>query len=157
MMNGTVKKLASALLVCIALGGCASGGSRVDPLEPMNRAVFAFNETADEYVLQPVARGYRSLVPEFLRSGVSNMFSNLEDVWIGVNNLMQGKVNDGAVDFARFTWNTTIGLLGFFDVSSAMNLPKHNEDFGQTLGRWGVGTGPYLVLPIFGPSSGSTM
>jgi phospholipid-binding lipoprotein MlaA len=153
MMTGTLTRIASALLVCIALGGCASSGTRGDPFEPVNRAVFAFNETTDEYVLQPVARGYRSLVPEFLRTGVSNMFSNLEDVWTGVNNLLQGKVNDGAVDFARFTWNTTIGLLGFFDVSTAMNLPKHNEDFGQTLGRWGVGTGPYLVLPIFGPSN----
>jgi phospholipid-binding lipoprotein MlaA len=148
-----LRKLASLLALCAALGGCATTGAPGDPFEPVNRAVFSFNEKADEYVLAPVARGYRAVVPDFLRTGVGNMFSNLEDLWIGVNNILQGKVNDGAQDFARFTWNTTIGLLGFFDVSTSFNLPKHNEDFGQTLGRWGVGTGPYLVLPIFGPSN----
>jgi phospholipid-binding lipoprotein MlaA len=148
-----MKKLTSALLFA-ALSGCATTpGTPGDPLEPFNRAMFTFNEKVDETVLQPVARGYRALLPEFVRTGVSNFFSNLEDLWIGVNNLLQGKITDGAQDFARFTWNSTIGLLGFLDVASEMDIPKHNEDFGQTLGRWGVDTGPYLVLPIFGPSN----
>jgi phospholipid-binding lipoprotein MlaA len=146
-------KLSIALLLLACLCGCAGGGVRVDPLEPLNRVVFTFNDKVDENVLQPVARGYRAAVPEFLRTGLTNMYANLEDLWIGVNNLLQGKVTDGAIDFTRFTWNTTVGLLGFFDVASAWDLPKHNEDFGQTLGRWGLGTGPYLVLPLFGPSN----
>ena len=153
MKKSSFQRFASVLFLCAGLAGCATGGSGVDPLEPMNRAVFTFNDKVDEAVLQPVARGYRSVLPEFLRTGITNMFSNLDDVWVGINNLLQGKVNEGAQDFARFTWNSTIGLLGFFDVSTAMDLPKHNEDFGQTLGRWGVGTGPYLVLPFFGPSN----
>jgi phospholipid-binding lipoprotein MlaA len=146
------RRLASALLLCLVLAGCATPGSTTDPLEPMNRVVFAFNEKVDEVVLTPVARGYRALFPEFVRTGVTNMFSNLEDVWIGVNNLLQGKVREGAQDFTRVTWNSTLGILGFFDVATAFELPKHNEDFGQTLGWYGVGTGPYLVLPLFGPS-----
>jgi phospholipid-binding lipoprotein MlaA len=157
MMFARMNKPASALaavLFATVLAGCATGGGAAgDPLEPMNRVVFTFNEKVDEAVLQPVARGYRSLVPEFLRNGVTNMFSNLDDLWVGANNVLQGKVNHGAQDLARFTWNTTVGVLGFFDVATTMDLPKHNEDFGQTLGRWGVGTGPYLVLPIFGPSN----
>src|SRR4051812_19629109 len=142
----------SALLLSGALAGCATRGATGDPLEPMNRAVFTFNEKVDENVLQPVARGYRAVLPQFVRTGVTNMFANLDDLWIGINNLLQGKVTDGAIDFTRFTWNSTVGLLGFFDVASAWDLPKHNEDFGQTLGRWGLSTGPYLVLPLFGPS-----
>ena len=153
MKTAPLKRIAAVLALAGLLSGCATGGSSVDPFEPMNRVVFTFNDKVDQAVLQPVARGYRAVLPEFLRTGVTNMFSNLEDVWIGINNALQGKVNDGAQDLARFTWNTTLGLLGFFDVSSAMDLPKHNEDFGQTLGRWGVGTGPYLVLPFFGPSN----
>lgn len=142
--------------MCVAgmLAGCAStGGHPQDPLEPVNRAVFRFNETVDENVLQPVARGYRAVLPGLVRTGVTNFFSNLEDVWIGVNNVLQGKLGEGVQDFARFTFNTTFGLLGILDVSTDFQLPKHNEDFGQTLGRWGLGTGPYLVLPLFGPSN----
>ena len=148
------KKLTFVLALACLLGGCASTGGRTgDPLEPLNRGVFRFNDTVDEAVLQPVARGYRRVLPAFVRTGVTNFFGNLDDLWIGVNNLLQGKVTDGAIDFTRFTWNSTVGLLGFFDVASAWDLPKHNEDFGQTLGRWGMGTGPYLVLPLFGPSN----
>jgi phospholipid-binding lipoprotein MlaA len=147
------KKPLTALVVGLALGGCASaGGTSRDPLEPLNRAVFSFNEMVDETVLQPVARGYRAVVPAFARTGVTNFFSNLDDLWIGVNNLLQAKIADGLQDFERFTFNSTVGILGLIDVASAMDIPKHNEDFGQTAGRWGAGTGPYLVLPIFGPS-----
>lgn len=145
-------RLLAALVLSTVFSGCATTGSTSDPLEPMNRVVFNFNEKVDQVILTPVARGYRTVFPEFLRTGVTNMFSNLEDVWIGVNNLLQGKVREGAQDFSRVTWNSTLGILGFFDVATAFELPKHNEDFGQTLGWWGVGTGPYLVLPLFGPS-----
>ena len=143
-------KLCSALFFCAALAGCAS--TPQDPLEPFNRAVFNFNDKVDQVVLQPVARGYRAAVPEIARTGVTNFFANLDDLWIGANNLLQGKLSDGLQDFVRFTFNSTFGIFGFVDVASGMDIPKHNEDFGQTLGRWGVGTGPYLMLPIFGPS-----
>jgi phospholipid-binding lipoprotein MlaA len=140
-------------LVGVMSGCAASGGHPQDPFEPFNRTVFRFNETVDEAVLQPVARGYRAVLPELVRTGVSNFFSNLEDIWIAANNFLQGKPVQGVEDVARFVFNSTIGLLGVLDVSTDFNLPKHNEDFGQTLGRWGADTGPYVVLPFFGPSN----
>ena len=141
-------------VLVFALAGCAApGGNPRDPIEPFNRAMFSFNETVDEAVLQPVAKGYRAILPELVRTGVGNVFSNLEDIFIAVNNILQGKVADGVQDLERFIFNTTFGLLGVIDVSTDFNLPKHNEDFGQTLGRWGLDTGPYLVMPVFGSSS----
>jgi len=132
-----------------ALGGCATtGGNPADPLEGFNRAVFSFNDGADKLVIKPLAVGYKTVLPGFARTGVTNFFSNLGDIWIGINNVLQGKVGEGASDFGRFAMNTTIGILGLFDVASGAGLEKHNEDFGQTLGRWGVGSGAYLVLPV---------
>jgi phospholipid-binding lipoprotein MlaA len=137
-----------------ALGGCAtSANNPADPLEPLNRKVFAFNDTVDKAVLKPVAQGYRAVVPPLARTGVTNFFSNLEDPWISANNLFQGKVESALGDFLRFVFNSTIGLLGVLDVASEMGLEKHNEDFGQTLGRWGLGSGAYVVLPFLGPST----
>jgi phospholipid-binding lipoprotein MlaA len=151
---GRLRLAVASLALAGFLCGCASiGASPSDPLEPINRAVFSFNEGLDNAVLKPVARTYQAALPEFVRIGVSNFFSNLDDLWIGLNNVMQGKVGDGVQDWARFVFNSTFGVLGFFDISSDFNLPKHNEDLGQTLGRWGVGSGAYLVLPLFGPSS----
>jgi phospholipid-binding lipoprotein MlaA len=142
------------LALLVGLGGCATtGGNPRDPLEGLNRAVFTFNDGADKLVIKPLAIGYKTLLPTFARTGVSNFFANLGDIWIGINNVLQGKVRDGAGDFGRFALNTTVGILGFFDVASNAGLDKHNEDFGQTLGRWGVGSGAYLVLPFLGPSS----
>ena len=142
------------LLLLTALGGCATtGGNPHDPLEGYNRAMFSFNEGVDKAIVKPVASGYKTVMPEFARTGVTNFFSNLRDPWIGVNNILQGKVGAGASDFGRFAVNTTVGILGLFDVASNAGLEKHNEDFGQTLGRWGVGSGAYVVLPILGPSS----
>ncbi|MFM9969283.1 MAG: VacJ family lipoprotein [Burkholderiales bacterium] len=153
MGRGIGKRL-SILILVSAITGCASpGGHPQDPFEPFNRTMFSINETVDEAVLQPVARGYRAVLPELVRNGVSNFFSNLEDLWIGVNNFIQGKPADGVQDVARFVFNTSFGLFGLVDASTDFNLPKHNEDFGQTLGRWGADAGPYLVLPLFGPSN----
>lgn len=140
----------------LAIGGCASSqgpGANVDPLEPMNRAVFAFNDTLDKYALEPAATAYRDYVPETVRFVAGNMFENLRDVWTSVNNLLQGKPGRAASDFGRVVVNTTFGFLGMGDVASELGFPKHREDFGQTLGVWGVPTGPYLVLPFFGPSN----
>ena len=152
-----IRRRLSGLLLLGALaglGGCATAGNNPDdPLEGYNRAMFRFNDGVDKAIIKPVASGYKAVMPEVARTGVTNFFSNLADIWIGVNNILQGKVGAGASDFGRFAINTTAGILGLFDVASNAGLEKHNEDFGQTLGRWGVGSGAYVVLPILGPSS----
>jgi phospholipid-binding lipoprotein MlaA len=146
-----VPLLAAALLV---LGGCASTGNPRDPFEPVNRGIYKFNDHADNLLIKPAAELYRGrLIPEFVRTGISNFFSNINDVIVALNSLLQGKVTQAALDVSRITVNTTIGLLGVLDVATDMGLEKHNEDFGQTLGYWGFGSGPYLVLPFLGPSS----
>ncbi len=144
----------SLLGALLGLGGCATtGGTPGDPLESYNRAMFGFNDGLDKAIIKPLASGYRAVMPEFARTGVSNFFANLGDLWIGINNILQGKVGAGVGDFGRFAMNTTVGILGLFDVASDAGLDKHNEDFGQTLGRWGMDSGAYVVLPILGPSS----
>ena len=143
-----------ALVISVALlGGCATSGNPSDPLEPVNRVVYGFNDGFDRAIAQPVAEGYRSVVPSLVRSGVSNFFSNLNDIWVFVNNVLQGKPQEAVDDFGRFAINSTLGLLGLIDIASDFGLEKHNEDFGQTLGRWGVSSGPYLMLPFVGPST----
>lgn len=127
--------------------------ARIDPLEPMNRAVFSFNEHLDEYLIKPIAQVYKYVLPEFARTGITNFFSNIGDVFVAANNLLQGKPEDAASDVGRVLINTTAGILGLFDVASDAGLEKHREDFGQTLGVWGAGDGPYLVLPLFGASN----
>jgi phospholipid-binding lipoprotein MlaA len=134
-----------------ALAGCASAPNKRDPLEPFNRAMFSFNEGLDDALFRPVVKVYTNVVPDVLRTGVANFFSNLGDLWTGVNNLLQGKPDQAVSDVGRVLINSTIGMLGLFDFASDMGLQRHNEDFGQTLGRWGVGGGAYVVLPIFGP------
>ena len=143
------------LLAVLAVSGCATSpdADPRDPLEPMNRAVYKFNDTFDEAIAKPVATVYRDLLHVEIRSRVSNFFSNIQDIFIGVNNLLQGKLQDGVEDWARFAFNSTIGLAGIHDVASDMGIEKHNEDFGQTFGRWGAGPGPYLILPFLGSST----
>jgi phospholipid-binding lipoprotein MlaA len=143
------------LLAVLAASGCASApdADPRDPLEPMNRAVYKFNDGWDDYIAKPVAGAYKDVLHIEIRSRVSNFFSNIQDILIGVNNVLQGKFQDGIEDWARFVFNSTIGLAGIHDVASDMGLEKHNEDFGQTFGRWGVGSGPYLILPFLGSSS----
>lgn len=134
----------------LLLGGCATG-NRTDPLEPFNRFVFKVNDAVDEAVFKPVAKGYVAVLPKPVRNSVTNFFSNIGDVFIGVNNLLQGKPEDAASDLCRIIANTTFGVLGIFDVATYFGHEKHDEDFGQTLGKWGLGGGPYIVLPFFGP------
>jgi phospholipid-binding lipoprotein MlaA len=143
------------LLLCLIVAGCATTEDRDprDPWEPMNRAVYKFNDVLDEAVAKPVATAYRKALHVEIRGRISNFFSNLADPFIGVNNFLQGKLQDGFHDWVRFAFNSTIGLLGIHDVASDMGYEKHNEDFGQTFGRWGAGSGPYLMLPFFGPSN----
>jgi phospholipid-binding lipoprotein MlaA len=140
------------LLVCAALTACASAHDPRDPLEPFNRGVYKFNETVDKAVLKPVAKGYKAVMPPPLQAGVTNFFGNFSDVTTAINNLLQGKVRAALSDVGRVAVNSTVGILGIFDVASNVGLERHNEDFGQTLGVWGVAPGPYLVLPLLGPS-----
>ncbi|MFH1871303.1 MAG: VacJ family lipoprotein [Pseudomonadota bacterium] len=146
-----IKSVAVALVAAALLSGCASSGNPKDPIEGFNRAMFAFNEGLDSAIIKPVATGYEAVLPSPVRTGVTNFFSNIEDVFIGVNNLLQGKVPEAVSDLGRVVINTTIGLLGVIDFASDAGLEKHDEDFGQTFGRWGVGNGAYVVIPVFGP------
>ena len=148
-----VKALLLSLLVSLSfLGGCATTNPR-DPLEPMNRAIYSFNDGVDNAIFKPVAEGYRAALPSFMRTGISNFFSNINDVLIALNNLLQGKILNAISDVGRVAVNTTVGLLGFMDPATDFGLEKHNEDLGQTLGSWGIGDGAYLMLPILGPSN----
>lgn len=144
-------RLAALALAAGLLAGCATTANPDDPLEGYNRAMFSFNEQLDKVVVKPVAEAYEFAVPQPVRTGVGNVFGNLGDPWISLNNLLQGKLADGLADFMRFAVNSSFGLFGVLDVATEMGLGKHDEDFGQTLGRWGVGEGAYIVLPFFGP------
>jgi len=155
LLASWIMRAAALCAAAAALGGCATPAAvnPRDPFEPVNRAVFEFNDGVDKVVIKPAAQVYRAVLPQPVRNGVRNFYGNLWDPWIGVNNLLQGKVEWAMGDMWRFTVNSTFGLAGINDVATDMGLDKHNEDFGQTLGRWGLESGPYLVLPILGPSS----
>ncbi len=127
--------------------------AEVDPFQNINEKTHNLNQTLDLQVASPVARFYKRITPDFLEKGITNFTHNIEDLSIGINNILQGKFNEGLSDFSRFTLNTSIGLLGFIDIASDLGLTKHDEDFGQTLAVWGVSDGPYLVLPGLGPST----
>ena len=153
MKKSNAQRLVTPLLIMAAaglLGGCATSGNPKDPIEGYNRAMFAFNDGLDKAVVKPVAQGYEAVLPQPVQDGISNFFANIEDVYIAANNLLQGKVPEAINDVGRVLVNTTLGVLGFMDVASGLGVEKHNEDFGQTLGWWGVGDGPYVVLPFFG-------
>ena len=147
------KNLLVAACLLLLVGCAGTTAPKADPWESLNRSTFAFNEAVDNAVLKPIAQGYEAVTPKFARSGVSNVFSNVGDVGNGLNNLLQGKPAAAFSDIGRLVVNSTLGILGLFDVATPMGLEKHNEDFGQTLGKWGVGSGPYLVLPLMGPST----
>ncbi len=147
-------RLKTTLLVLVlsgVLGGCATSGNSKDPIEGFNRAMYGFNEAVDTVLIKPVAQGYDAVTPAPVRTGVTNFFGNIADFFIGVNNLLQGKPDQAVSDLGRVLVNSTIGLLGLIDWASSMGMEKHEEDFGQTFGRWGAGDGAYVVLPIFGP------
>jgi phospholipid-binding lipoprotein MlaA len=143
------------VLTAMALTGCAATHAQnpADPLESLNRGIYKFNDSVDKAVVKPVAQGYKAVMPAFGQILVLNFFSNLDDIMVTVNDLLQFKLVQGFSDGMRFFVNTTVGVFGLIDVASTGGLQKHNEDLGQTLGKWGVGTGPYLVLPVLGPST----
>ncbi|MCS6811591.1 MAG: VacJ family lipoprotein [Tepidimonas sp.] len=155
-LPGLARGAAAVVLVgALGLGGCASvpQAHPADPLEPLNRSVFRFNEALDEAVLKPVAKGYVAAVPQPLRTGVSNFFANWRDLWSAVNAALQARPQPAAENALRFAVNTVFGLAGVLDIASEMGIARTTLDFGHTLGRWGVPAGPYLVLPLLGPSS----
>ncbi|TRO35016.1 VacJ family lipoprotein [Pseudomonas sp. ALS1131] len=142
-----------ALVGLSLLPAMSQAASEEDPWESFNRPIFRFNDTVDTYALKPIAQGYRAVTPQFLEDGVHNVFGNIGDVGNLANNLLQGKLHNAGVDTGRLIFNTTFGVLGFFDVAKHMGLRKSDEDFGQTLGVWGLNSGPYLVIPLLGPST----
>jgi len=145
--------LALALSATLATTAMAQEAHPADPWEGFNRTMFSFNEGLDRAIIKPVTQGYRYVMPDFAETGVHNFFENIGDVKTFFNNVLQGKPKEASEDLGRVIINTTIGIGGLFDVATTFGIPKHNEDFGQTLGAWGVESGPYLVLPLFGPSS----
>ena len=152
--NRLTIRFAGAALCAALSAGCATGTNPRDPFEQVNRGIYSFNDAIDRTYLTPIAEGYRAVVPQFVRSSVSNFFANVNDVVVMLNNLLQGKFTAAYSDFGRIAINTTFGVGGLFDVASEAGIEKHDEDFGQTLGYWGVDDGPFIMLPLFGPSSG---
>lgn len=151
-----IRLLLSVFLFSLILQGCATVEGPTDPEDPFesfNRAMYSFNDTLDKAILKPVAEGYNAVLPDPVNKGVSNFFSNIDDVVVIFNDLLQLKIGQAVSDTARVFFNTTIGIFGLIDVSSGMELAKHDEDLGQSFGYWGIDTGPYLVLPILGPSN----
>lgn len=159
MRTSTIHKplLLSSLVISITLAGCATTATTVhdqdDPWEGWNRGTQKFNDHLDKAILKPLAKGYEWITPEFIHHGITNFFSNINDIGVTINDLLQFKLTQSGMDGSRFLINTTAGVAGFIDVASMIDLPKHNEDFGLTLGHWGIPSGNYLVLPFFGPSS----
>ena len=152
---GRRSSLALSLLALLALTGCAIGpnANPRDPLEPFNRGVYHINDAVDRAVIKPMATAYRDVLPSPIRTGVNNFFGNLQDAWSAVNSALQLKGEAAGNSLVRFGVNTVFGLGGVLDIASEMRIERHTEDFGQTLGFWGVGAGPYLVLPLLGPST----
>ncbi len=156
-----IKRIALVASVSVAalMSGCATTGSSTgaanpaDPLESMNRSIYAFNDGLDSAVFKPVATAYKTVTPRLARAGVTNFFDNLGDAWSFVNNVLQGQGEGAYNSMVRFSVNSVLGIGGLFDVASEAGIHRAKQDFGQTLGRWGVPTGPYLVLPFFGPST----
>ncbi|MCB1877592.1 MAG: VacJ family lipoprotein [Chromatiales bacterium] len=145
-----------ALFSLVGLVGCAGNGEfrdEFDPWEGFNRGVYSFNKTVDTYALKPVAQGYRYVTPDFVDTGVTNFFNNINELFVSANDLLQFKFKRAGTDLGRFAINSTIGVLGLIDVASDLGMRRNDEDFGQTLGAYGVGAGNYLVLPFLGPSS----
>ncbi|MBV5273628.1 MAG: VacJ family lipoprotein [Lamprocystis purpurea] len=151
------RRLVGLVLPALLVAACASNPDRVtdprDPLEPFNRAVFRFNTDFDNAFMRPLAKGYKAVTPEPVDRGITNFFSNIDDFTSFVNNILQFKMSRAGSDLGRIFMNSTVGILGFFDVATNAGLPSYKEDFGQTLGYWGIPPGAYFMLPIFGPSN----
>ncbi|MQT49394.1 VacJ family lipoprotein [Pseudomonas helleri] len=152
--TGFIHRLAQMSLIAgTALMPVAAQAADDDPWEDANRVIYRFNDTLDTYTLKPLAKGYQFITPQFLEDGIHNMFRNIGDIGNFTNDVLQGKAHAAGVDTARLLLNTTLGVAGFFDVGTQMGLQRNDEDFGLTLGHWGLPTGPYVMLPLLGPST----
>lgn len=150
------------MVLCITLAwgaiGCATTGTDPrDPYEPFNRRMQKFNDNLDNYIFKPIAKGYKAVTPAVVDRGITNFFNNIGDISVFTNDFLQGKPKQGGADLIRFVANTTLGIGGLFDVATQWGLERHDEDFGQTLNTWGVPQGPYLVLPLFGPNTATSI
>jgi phospholipid-binding lipoprotein MlaA len=153
-MNSSARSIASTLAIaCALLAGCAATPSRVDPFEPWNRAMYSVHEVVDGNLIKPIAEGYVRSAPEPVRTGVSNFFGNIDDLFTGINHVLQGKKERAGDDFGRVLLNSTFGIAGVFDLASEMGITKDKTDFGITFGKWGAPQGPYLFIPLFGPTT----
>ncbi|CAH0251772.1 putative phospholipid-binding lipoprotein MlaA [Massilia sp. Bi118] len=149
----SIRKALTLAAGAALLSGCATSANPRDPFEKFNRAMFSFNDAVDRTALKPAATAYKNVTPTFVQTGVNNFFGNLSDLWSSANNFAQLKGQDGLNDFTRFAVNSTLGLAGVLDIATPAGMRKHNEDLGQTLGYWGIPSGPYLMLPLLGPST----
>lgn len=153
-MNSSARSISSTLALASALlAGCAATPSRVDPFEPWNRAMYSVHEVVDGNVIKPIAETYVKTTPEPVRTGVSNFFGNIDDLFTGINHVLQGKKERAGDDFGRVLLNSTFGILGIFDPASEMGITKDKTDFGITFGKWGAPQGPYIFVPLFGPTT----
>lgn len=151
-MSGVLRAIA-AIAVAASLAGCAATPSKIDPLEPMNRALFKIHDALDSSIAKPVAEVYVAVVPEFVRTAFNNEFNNIDDLFSAVNDLLQGKLDKAGNDLGRVLTNTMLGLGGIIDVATEAGIERGNEDFGQTFAVWGIPQGPYLFIPLFGPTT----
>jgi phospholipid-binding lipoprotein MlaA len=149
----SLRRVAGALLCVALLAGCAAAPSRDDPFEPMNRASYAVHEVVDGYVVKPVAQAYVDYAPKLVQTGIRNFFGNIDDFFSFINGMLQNKPEKAGNDLGRVITNTGFGLLGLIDIASEAGIPKGNEDFGQTFGYWGIPQGPYLFIPVLGPTT----
>lgn len=153
-MNSSARSIASTLaLACALLAGCATTQSRVDPFEPWNRAMYQVHEAVDGALIKPIAEGYVRSAPAPVRTSISNFFGNIDDLFTGINHVLQGKRERAGDDFGRVLLNSTFGIAGLFDPASEMGITKDKTDFGITFGKWGAPQGPYIFVPLFGPTT----
>ncbi len=150
---GSLSRGAALALAAALLGACAAAPNKDDPFEPWNRTMYEVHQAVDGAVIKPVAKAYVAVVPELIRTGVSNFFGNIDDVFTGINNVLEGRGNQAGDDFGRVLLNTTMGMGGVFDLASMMGIPKDKKDFGITFGKWGIPQGPYFFVPLFGPTT----
>lgn len=153
IMTKSLRRVTVSLLAATVLAGCAAAPSRDDPFEPMNRASYAVHEVVDGYVVKPVAQAYVDYAPRLVQTGIRNFFNNIDDFFSFINGMLQNKPDKAGNDLGRVITNTGFGLLGLIDIASEAGIPKGNEDFGQTFGYWGIPQGPYLFIPVFGPTT----
>ena len=151
-MSATLRIIAAAAAT-VVFAGCAAVPSKVDPLEPMNRALYHVHDVLDTNIVKPVAEGYVAVIPQFVRTGFANVFNNIDDLFSAVNGLLQGKPEKAGNDLGRVLTNTMLGLGGLIDVATDLGIERGNEDFGQTFAVWGFPQGPYLFIPLFGPTT----